>query len=240
MTNLDAASPRARATFFFRAEDLLMAGWVALASPLLFRAGGDRGPFDPGQPVPGVLRLAAVLGVLVCLAARRRPDASGAAPASMVQRGVVGPFAGGLLLVTIAGFTALGAPSQLVLGVLLITAIAMVVVRFALPPLTTPVRRALVSPFVVIAGGLYWSFIESVIQPSDVASVRRAAIVDPHAAVPVLLFLAAFSIVYYAMLIYAPRQVAEREGGWIVWLLRYAAFVASIGLGIGWLSLLSG
>jgi hypothetical protein len=41
------------------------------------------------------------------------------------------------------------------------------------------------------------------------------------------------------MLIFAPRQIAEREGGVIEWLLRYAAFVVSIVLGIGWLSVLS-
>jgi hypothetical protein len=40
--------------------------------------------------------------------------------------------------------------------------------------------------------------------------------------------------VYYAMLVYAPRQVAEREGGPVAWLARYALFVAATLLGIGW------
>jgi len=46
--------------------------------------------------------------------------------------------------------------------------------------------------------------------------------------------------VYYAMLIYAPRQVAEHEGGAMVWLARFGLFVASVALGLGWLSLLGG
>ena len=240
MKLVEAAPPLARATFILRAEDLLVVGWVAIASPLLFKIGGDKGPFDAGQPIPGLLRLVAVAGVLICLAARSQPGPGRGTGASMIQRGVVGPFAGGLLLVTIAGFTALSTPPPLVLAVLVIAAIAMIAVHFALPPLSTLARRALVSPFVLIAGGLYWTFIESVIRPSDAAALRRAAAVDLHAATPLLLFLVAFSAVYYAMLIYAPRQVAEREGGWVEWLLRYAAFAASIALGIGWLAILSG
>jgi hypothetical protein len=46
--------------------------------------------------------------------------------------------------------------------------------------------------------------------------------------------------VYYTMLIYAPRQVAEREGGTMVWLARFGLFVVSVALGLGWLSLLGG
>jgi len=49
----------------------------------------------------------------------------------------------------------------------------------------------------------------------------------------------AFSAIYYAMLIYAPRQIAEREGGVVEWLLRYATFAVSIALGIGWLSVIT-
>lgn len=47
-------------------------------------------------------------------------------------------------------------------------------------------------------------------------------------------FLVAFSAVYYAMLIYAPRQVAEREGGLLAWGLRYLMFLGGIALGAGW------
>ncbi len=47
--------------------------------------------------------------------------------------------------------------------------------------------------------------------------------------------LAAFSGVYYAMLIYAPRQVAEPEGGPVTWLVRYGIFLASVIVGVAWL-----
>jgi hypothetical protein len=91
------------------------------------------------------------------------------------------------------------------------------------PPLDVMARRVLVAPFVLVAGGLYWSFIEAVSGTGGAP----------------LVFLIAFSAVYYAMLIYAPRQVAEREGSGLVWVLRYLAFAVSIVLGIGWLSILT-
>lgn len=91
----------------------------------------------------------------------------------------------------------------------------------------------------MIAGGLYWTFIESVVGTPGAAALRRSALLDPRGAELALFFLLAFSAVYYAILVYAPRQIAEREGGLVEWLLRYAAFVASIVLGLGWLRILS-
>ena len=240
MNVTEAANSRSRLSVALRLEDLVLAGWVAIISPLFYRLGGDKGPFDPGQPLPGLLRLGAVLGVVVCVAARQTSVPDGSPRQGMIQRGALGPFVGGLLLVTISGFTALDTPSSLVLAALVITGVAAVLVRFVAPPLTTTVRRVLVSPFVAVSGGLYWTLIESVVRPSDVGALRQAAFANLHATTPILLFLAAFSAIYYAMLIYAPRQIAEREGGRIEWLLRYGAFVISIAFGIGWLGILSG
>ncbi len=48
------------------------------------------------------------------------------------------------------------------------------------------------------------------------------------------IFVAA-SAVYYAMLVYAPRQLVEREGGPAAWLARYGLFVVSVAVGLTWL-----
>jgi hypothetical protein len=210
-----------------------------IASPLLFKVGGAKGLFDSGQPLEGLLRLGAVLAVMACLAARHKDDAGSAPQRSLSDSGAVGPLGGGILLVTISGFIALGAPTSAVYGVLLAAVVGMIAIHFALPPISVFVRRVLVSPFVMVAGGLYWTAIESVVGTPGAADLRRTAIADPHSSELVLLFLLAFSAVYYAMLVYAPRQIAEREGGAVVWVLRYGAFVISIALGIGWLSILS-
>lgn len=216
-----------------------MAGWVAVASPILFRSGGDKGPFDADQPLQGLLRLGAVLCVIVCLAVRRPPEASGKTEPSLLNRGAVGPLVGGILLVTISGFTALDTPTRFVLPVLVGLAIVAGVVRFAVPPLPTIARRALVSPFVIVTAGIYWNLIAQLTGGHGFTMTPSQAIADPHTAELILGVLVAFSAVYYAMLIYAPRQIAEREGGVVEWAIRYVLFVVSIFLGIGWLGLFS-
>lgn len=220
-------------------EDLLMAGWVALASPILFRAGGDRGPFDPHQPLQGLLRIGAVICVVVCLAARRPAEPGATNQTSVVNWAAVGPFVGGLLLLTISGFVALDVPSQLVLPVLIAVAVLALVAHLAFPPLPLFARRALVTPFIVVAAGIYWNLIAQVTGGQGFRLNAPQAIADPHGVELALGFLVAFSAVYYAMLIYAPRQVAAREGGVFEWGIRYALFLASIVLGVGWLGALA-
>jgi len=214
-------------------EDWLLAGWVALATPALFRVQGGAGPFDSGAPLDGTLRLLAVLGALICLAARRPKTETGDLGASLLQRGAAGPLCGGLLLVGISGFTALEVPSGLALALVLAVAVAMVAVHLAGPPFPVVARRALVTPFVMVAGGLFWSLIAAVIgEPGG--TTAEAVVADPQAALAGVAFLLAFSAVYYAMLVYAPRQVAERDGGVVTWLLRYALFVAGVVAGLAW------
>jgi hypothetical protein len=174
---------------------------------------------------------------VVCLAARRAP-AEKAEP-SMLNRGTVGPFVGGLLLVTISGFTALDAGSQLALPALVLAAILAAFVHFAVPPLPVIARRVLVTPFVAVAAGIYWNVIAELTGGHGFTITPTQALSDPHAAELILGFLVAFSAVYYAMLIYAPRQVATREGGLVEWVIRYALFVVSVLLGVGWLGALS-
>jgi hypothetical protein len=215
------------------AEDWLLVAWVAVVTPFLFRAQGGEGPFDGGAPLLGVLRLAAVLGALVCISVRQDP--AGAAPRgrSLTNSGAVGPLCGGMLLVAISGFTALDANSAVGVAVVAVFIVVMVVVHEAAPPLGAPYRRALVTPFVMVSGGLFWTFIAAL--SGEPGSATPAAVVsDPHTAVEAIAFLLAFSAVFYAMLVYAPRQVAERDGGLLTWVLRYALFVAGVAFGLAW------
>jgi hypothetical protein len=215
------------------AEDWLLAAWVALATPFLFRAESGAGPFDGGAPLLGVLRLAAVLGALVCIAARQDPARALPRGKSLTNSGAVGPLCGGVLLVAISGFTALDANSAAGVAVVAAFVVVMVVVREVVPPLSVVYRRALVTPFVMVSGGLFWTFIAEVSGEPGSAS-PAAAVANPQTAVAAIAFLLAFSAVYYAMLVYAPRQVAEREGGLVTWVLRYVLFVAGVLFGLAW------
>lgn len=219
-----------------RVEDWILFGWVALGAPLLASSGSPAGPFDPDQPLQGILRLGAVLAALACLAAKR-PASAGASGSSFLSSGAVGPFTGGLLLVAISGGIALDLPSWGP-GLFCVTGAAvMAAVRFVAPPLPVSVRRTLVAPFVWAAGGLFWTMIDAVVGRPAGSALRGPLPAASAELVSVAGFLLAFSAVYYAMLMYAPRQVAEREGSAPVWALRYLVFVTGVVVGTGWLRL---
>ncbi len=213
------------------AEDWLLAAWVALVTPLLFRAQGGSGPFDSGAPLLGVIRLGAVLGALICVSGKHDPNAP--RERSLIGVGAIGPLTGGLLLVAISGFTALSITSDAGVALVAVAALAMIAVHVLLPPMSIVARRVLVTPFVMVAGGLFWTFIAAVTGEPGSAT-PAAAIANPQTALAAIAFLLAFSAVYYAMLVYAPRQVAEREGNLVTWVLRYALFVAGVIFGLAW------
>lgn len=222
----------ARIVAAVRAEDWLLVGWVAIGGPLLGQIEGSGGPFDPGRPIEGVLRLLAVLGALVCLATGRS-DAPTGAGAGVLERASVGPLVGGLLLVGLSGASGLGLAGAPVYAVLLGAVIVIVAVRLRWPALPTTVRRALVTPFVLATGGIFWSIVNAVTGGDGWRGATAGG--DLQGIALVLGVLVAFSGIYYAMLIYAPRQVAEAEGSPATWLVRYCLFLASIIVGVAWL-----
>ena len=229
-----------------RPEDLVLAAWVGLASPL-FAAGqsGGSGPFDSGQPLQGALRLAGVAGALLCLATRA---ADRPAQPSILQSGIAGPVVGGLMLVGASGFGALGQDPAAGFAATLVAGVAVAVLGGfgLLPRLPVAARRALITPFVLAAGGIFWGVVRAVAGPAGSGgsgglglSPGQLIAILPAAAFPIAIVTAG-AAVYYAMLIYAPRQIAEREGGAVVWLGRFALFLISVAFGVGWLSLLGG
>ena len=153
-----------------------------------------------------------------------------------MESGAVGPLTGGMLLVAISGGAALDVPSWGATTYCLIAAIAMIAARFFLPPLGTAARRFLVTPFIVAAGGIFWSVVDGISAGSGGTAAGADLTRLFLQSVPATGFLIAFTAVYYAMLVFAPRQVADREGGPLVWLVRYGIFLAGIVIGAGWLS----
>ena len=229
----------ARAGWLLRVEDWVLAGWVALAAPALIHAPGPAtGPFDPGRPVEGLVGLGAILGAAVCLATRSAGPPQGA---WLLGSAAVGPFVGGLLFVVASTAAALGLSQAADLAVGGAVVVAVMLVRLRWPTPAAVVRRALVTPYILVAGGLFWNLIVTVTAGGDLPPrIRSVGASDPGSVLPIVGFLLAFSAVYYAMLIYAPRLVAEREGGPIAWLVRYGLFVASVAFGAGWLLILAG
>jgi hypothetical protein len=239
MTTGSVTAGRARTGWLLRIEDWLLAGWVVLVAPALVHVQASAsGPFDGGRPIDGLLGLGAITGAAVCLATRTAGAPRGP---GLLGSAAVGPFVGGLLLVIFSTASALdlGQAAGLALAGVVVTMALVARIRWPEPP--SIVRRALVTPYILLAGGLFWNLIGAVTAGGDLpARIRSVAGSDPGSVLPVVGFLLASSAVYYAMLVYAPRQVAEREGGAAAWLVRYALFVASIALGAGWLLVLAG
>lgn len=220
-----------------RVEDWLLAGWVALVAPALVHLQASSGGiFDGGRPLDGLLGLTGILGVVVCLAT----GSEGAARGGIAASAVIGPFSGGLLLVVFSTVAALGlAEAGVAALVVAMTGVA-VGVRLRYPVLPGRVRRALVTPYVLVTGGLFWSVIGAVLDGGSTVAAIRAALPGDRSALTLAGFLIAFSAVYYAMLVFAPRQVAEREGGPLAWIVRYLLFAVSAAFGAGWLLVLAG
>jgi hypothetical protein len=248
-----------RAAGLLRVEDWLLAGMMGIAGPALLAAQGGGGPFEPGRPIDGLIRMAGFAGALACLATRNpSPTARGDAAAggvtaenrmtaaagasgerTVLDSAAVGPLTGGLLLVGGSAMASVGADPEVVFGPTLVAVVVFTLVGTHRPVLPTVVRRALVTPFVLAAGGLFWGVVREIAGSADFTSqIGRSFAADAQTTVFVLGLLVASAGVFYAMLVYAPRQVAEREGGPIAWLLRFALFVLGVGFGLGWLAAL--
>jgi hypothetical protein len=250
-----------------RLEDWLLAGWVALAAPLIVKAGGPAAPFDSGHPVAGLLQLAGFCGALACLATRNRepapaaprdiapgiggeagsgggasgPETGSTARPGVLTTGAIGPLIGGLLLVGGTGFAELGLDPLTLFYPTMGIVVVLTLLQSRLPAVSTAVRRALVTPYLLAAGGLFWTVVHTITGGAGLGiSAGDLAAILSSGAVGVLGILTLGAAVYYAMLIYAPRQLVEREGGLVVWLARFGLFVVSVAIGLGWLSLLGG
>lgn len=218
-----------------RIEDWALVAWMAFATPVFARIQGTTGPFDPGRPIDGVLGIAAVAGAFACLVTTSsdRPPEDGP---GILERASIGPLVGGLLLVATSAFAGLSLPDLGSKLVVVGAAIGIVAVRIRWPKLPTTVRRALVAPFTLVAGNLFGTLIH---QLTGGAAFSGPVTATELGGLAVLLgFCVVFAAVFYAMLVYAPRQIAEPEGGPATWIRRFALFVAGTMFGLGWLGIL--
>lgn len=99
------------------------------------------------------------------------------------------------------------------------------------------------TPFILVSAGGFGAFMSGL---RDLFDLR--GLVDGLQAggldVALGLFVAGLALlgvlVFYVMLIFAPRQVAEREGSRGTWALRFLLFVVCLTIGETWSGLLRG
>jgi hypothetical protein len=180
-----------------------------------------------------LLDLVGLFAFVACLAARSQPGVI----SGLIARGdilyAVGPLAGAL------AFTVddIGENLNLQGALTLIpaaAAIALVVLvwRFA-PPLSGDQRRALVTPFVLVTSRFFGQFMSGL---ADVFDLRQLAAgvgsqADLAGAAFVITIGTLGALIFYVMLVFAPRQVAEREGTAMTWAIRFALYLVSLTIG---------
>jgi hypothetical protein len=221
-----------------RVEDLILAAWLGLVAP-----GTDAliGPEVSEGPIAGLVIVVATLMAIACLATRppdqprvRVTDEGQDAPRWIIA----GPLVGAVALVSSTGFEHLGIGFDLG-GVVLLGAVAAIVANHWLPVLAPEWRRLLVLPFTLVAGSFFASFAADVLEgldPSDL--LGSIGMPDPTFAAFVVLMIVGGLAAFYAMLVVAPRQLADPEDAGFRWVVRFALFLVASLFGIGWLGAL--
>jgi hypothetical protein len=149
-------------------------------------------------------------------------------PAVVTDRAAWGPLTGGLLLASVIGCQNLFGSGDAGFGLALVAVLVAIALSRALPPLPGPYRRALVAPYVLVSASFFNGVIGEISGLFDLRGVSQRGLGPALAALPPALGLGlAFCAVYYVMLVYAPRQLAQPDGGPLAWLARFALFVVA-------------
>jgi len=230
-----------------RIEDLLLAGWNLAGIPLV--AVGTLAPIltlgNEPNVAAGAVQLFAVLGAIVAIATRPTGiTGQDALLAGRARLAFLGPLVGAVMFVSGSASAYLGfgvdAP---VTGTAFIVIIAAMLFGDRLPVVDGRVRRALILPFVLVSAGIFNAFAADIIDSLDVGELLAALTVDETGfGIFIVSMLLAGLAFFYASLVVAPRTLVDPEpgSGCLVWPLRFALYVVSAVLGIGWLAVIAG
>lgn len=219
------------------AEDLLLAGWNLVAIPV---GGVFADSWSGGEPAPllGAIEVAAVLLAIIALATR--PTGTTEPPTEFRIWILSGPLIGALALVGSAGVDRLGMPgADVLLALAVLVGVGATAFSHRLPVVDPLRRRLLVLPLILIAAGVFQDIGSGLVDGLDpgafVTALGSGALSsqDVSLAAFVLGFVVLGSAAFFAMLIVAPRELAESEPSPSIWLGRYGLFLVSAATGIG-------
>jgi hypothetical protein len=185
------------------------------------------------DPVLGLLDLVGLLAFAACIGARSEPGLE----SGLVDRGdlryAVGPLVGAFAFALDDVRDRLGLPDALAALPIVAAALVAVVARLRLPPLTAIQRRALVTPFVLVASRFFGEVLGGLTPIFNLRSLA-SSMAEPGG-IAGTVFVAAVATagvaLFYVMLVFAPRQIADREGTGTAWTVRFVLFIVSLALG---------
>ncbi len=228
-----AAAPRPidRLARHLRLEDILLFAWL-LIGPLILpgQVGGTE--LDGVDPLSGLLGIVALCGVGVCLGSRSRDGSHTGLVAGGDLAYAVGPLTGAVIFALYTTNAHLGLGDGLAWLPLALAVGCGIAAHWLLAPLAVEQRRALVVPFVLVSSG---SFNEMISGIAGIFDLRLSAAAITAGQLQEVLFVVGLAtigcLVFYLMFVFAPRQIAEREGSTLAWAVRFGAFVVSLSLG---------
>jgi hypothetical protein len=230
---VSSGSLRHALTSRVQVEDFALVGVVLLGA--LLGGGADRSIarsiLDREQdPLLGAISLIAALGAIVAMATRVPGE-------SRVDRSerrywIVGPFIGAVGFTSGSALEQLGiAGGDVVTGPALLFTILSVVFADRLPVVERPVRRLLTAPFVLLSGavfqGLTAELMTGLAGVVDLPTILAAPDAVQLVALVVGISLAV-SWIFYSMLVFAPRELADPGAPTAWWVLRFGVFWVSV------------
>lgn len=216
-----------------RVEDALLFVVTAIIVPTLFPASLGNSAGNGPDPVVGLLDLVGLLAFIACLVARSKPGVTSGLVANGDVLYAVGPLFGALAFTIDDTAARLGLEGTLDLIPIVAGILVAVIVRRVAPPLSALQRRALVTPFILVTSRFFGQFLAGLTAIFDLRRLA-AAVTSPNdlAGTAFVVVVGATAIlVFYVMLVFAPRQVADREGTPRTWAVRFLLFLVSFTLG---------
>jgi hypothetical protein len=216
-----------------RLEDALLFGWLVFVEPLIFRPGTTTARSSGPDPFLGLLDLIGLLAFVACLAARSQPGVS----SGLIERGqvlyAVGPLFGAFAFTIDDIGEKLGLEGNFDLVPLALGIAVAILVRLFIPPLSSVQRRTLVTPFILVTSRFFGDFLSGF---TDMFDLRQLAggltnLNDLGGTAFLVAIGTVGVLIFYVMLVFAPRQVADREGTPRTWAVRFLLFLLSLALG---------
>ncbi len=218
-------------------EDVALVAVMLLARPLdhLLSTGGP-GPSTPADLLAGLISIVAAAGAIAALATRVPGESVLDASGEPARYAMIGPFIGGIGLIAGTGSQLLGFDTGgLFIGAAMVAAVLSMVFAARLPVVSPQVRRLMVAPFVLLAAGFFESLLSDM-----TGSLAGSGGLAPWAFSPeglpvaatMVPILALASLVFYLMLIYAPRELADPGTRVRTWVVRFGLFFGSLLLGL--------
>ena len=219
-----------------RSEDAILLVWL-LAGGFVGRLtpGGPSAGTDPGgalatgsDALSGLLWVGAAVLAVVVVATRSPGDpALGFDGLSTPRSYAPLPFLFSVAIVIDTGLGRLGIEPDLVVAVAFLVTLTCYVAYPHLPVLPRTTRRLLIVPFILVAGTVFGGMVSDLSGLFDYRALLGDPSATPSSFAALLGLDVLFSGFFYLAFILAPRMVAEAEGSWRAWLLRYALFLGA-------------